>query len=336
MLKISVIIPVYNASLYLSRCVDSLIDAIIPNSSVEIILINDGSTDNSLAICNEYANKYNFIKVFDQNNQGPSAARNLGIQNATGEWISFVDSDDYVEKNYFERIITEINTHTDIDIFVFNYYKTTDSKCTEHKVFNKFNQVFNHINILEILKNTNDFKYLLFPVNKVYKGELIRKYGFFDNEIRFGEDALFNLRLFFYAKKLIFIDKALYNYYENPSSFTSQKYKPNLLSAMEQHFQIKCDFYKKHNDLKDEIYYKDLGRVNLEKTFYTLLTNALAESNKNFLEKLKEIRESELIKFGFKYCTLGNIKGFKKKLILFLFKYKQYRILSFIYSKKYD
>src|SRR5690606_2914769 len=184
-MKISVIIPVYNASLYLSRCVDSLVDAIIPNSTVEIILINDGSTDNSLAICKEYANKYGFIKVFDQNNQGPSAARNLGIQNATGDWIVFVDSDDYVEKNYFERIITEINTHIDIDIFVFNYYKTTDSKCTEHKVFNKFNQVFNHINILEILKNTNDFKYLLFPVNKVYKGELIRKYGFFDNEIRF-------------------------------------------------------------------------------------------------------------------------------------------------------
>src|SRR5690606_30722711 len=331
--KISVIIPVYNAEKYLKRCLESLINSLVDELEVEIILVNDGSSDTSLDICRDFKTKYDYIKVFDQNNQGPSAARNLGLQNATGEWIVFVDSDDYVEKNYFERIITEINTHTDIDIFVFNYYKTTDSKCTEHKVFNKFNQVFNHINILEILKNTNDFKYLLFPVNKVYKGELIRKYGFFDNEIRFGEDALFNLRLFFYAQKLIFIDKALYNYYENPSSFTSQKYKPNLIENMENHFSKKLEFYNSKPELNKDFYFRDIARVNLEKTFYAFLGNIIAKEGGDFISDLKEIRKTKLIEFGFEHYKLYNIKVFKQRLTLWMLKNRMYYILKLMYKK---
>ena len=97
---ISIIVPVYNVSEYLPRCLDSLINQTYKN--IEIILVNDGSTDNSLEICKKYAEKDLRIKVIDKENGGISSARNTGIAEASGEWIGFVDSDDYIEPCTYE------------------------------------------------------------------------------------------------------------------------------------------------------------------------------------------------------------------------------------------
>src|SRR5690606_35981737 len=124
---ISTIIPVYNTAKFLCRCLDSLIAAQPDELENEIILVNDGSTDNSLTLCQQYADKYNCIKVYSQNNQGPSAARNLGIKMAQGKWITFVDSDDWVDANYFSLIINYIDNYPTVDVFVYNYYKSYDT-----------------------------------------------------------------------------------------------------------------------------------------------------------------------------------------------------------------
>lgn len=108
----------------MKRCLESLINSLVDELEVKIILVNDGSSDTSLDICRDFKTKYDYIKIFDQENKGPSAARNLGLQNATGEWISFVDSDDYVEKNYFEVINN--NLSQEIDVLVFSYWKIVD------------------------------------------------------------------------------------------------------------------------------------------------------------------------------------------------------------------
>ena len=92
---ITIVVPIYNSSKYLSRCINSIINQTYQN--LEIILVNDGSTDNSLDICNEYANKDNRIKVIHKDNSGAAASRNVGINHAMGNYIAFVDSDDYIE-----------------------------------------------------------------------------------------------------------------------------------------------------------------------------------------------------------------------------------------------
>lgn len=120
--KVSVIIPVYNAEKYLRKCLDSVLAQSF--ADFEVLLINDGSTDGSGKICDDYAQKDARVKVFHKENGGVSSARNLGLDNATGDWIVFVDSDDYVEKNYFEVINN--NLSQEIDVLVFSYWKIVD------------------------------------------------------------------------------------------------------------------------------------------------------------------------------------------------------------------
>ena len=108
--KISVIVPVYNAEKYISRCVDS----ILSQNSVdfELLLVDDGSSDDSLKICKRYEKMDNRVRVFSQGNSGPSSARNLGLERATGEYITFVDSDDWIEGGFFQKIL-EVGNNAD-------------------------------------------------------------------------------------------------------------------------------------------------------------------------------------------------------------------------------
>ena len=118
--KLSVIVPVYNAEQYLRRCVDSILDATIflGGGKSEIILIDDGSIDDSSRICNELAEKNREIKVFHISNQGVSKARNYGIENSRGKYIAFVDADDYIEKNMYKIMIAQMESDSTLDVGV--------------------------------------------------------------------------------------------------------------------------------------------------------------------------------------------------------------------------
>ena len=110
--QVSVIVPVYNVEDYLKRCLDSLISQTIDKKEMEVILIDDGSTDNSPALCDEYAQKYDYIKVFHVENKGVSNARNFGIDKAQGKYIMYLDSDDYLSKNSVKglKILSVVST----------------------------------------------------------------------------------------------------------------------------------------------------------------------------------------------------------------------------------
>ena len=120
--KISIIVAVYNVEKYLKRSLDSILNQSYKN--IEVIIVNDGSTDNSRNICEKYAELYSNIKVIHKENGGLSSARNIGIENATGEYIGFVDSDDYISSNMFEEMYNRIiESDSDIAISSFNYVK---------------------------------------------------------------------------------------------------------------------------------------------------------------------------------------------------------------------
>lgn len=205
--KISVIIPVYNVEKYIKRCLDSVINQTYKN--IEVILINDGSLDNSGLICNEYAKKYNNIKVVHKENGGVSSARNLGIDNASGEYIAFVDPDDYIDKNMYKILHEQlIQSKSDISMVSFSYIK-------EGKIIDEDNSkiqvIFTKEEILD--KYFNKIKPFdsSFLWNKLFKKKLFDNVRL-DTELLIQEDTELLIRIFNKVNSIVYIGIPLYSY----------------------------------------------------------------------------------------------------------------------------
>ena len=206
MCRVSIIIPVYNVQKYLNRCLESLIIQI--TSEDEIILIDDQSTDNSEEICRQYENNYKNIFYHKlEKNEGPSRARNYGLKKAKGKYIIFLDSDDFIENNYIETMVKNIQNH---DLVICGYNMVNEVK--EEKLEIKMaTQKISSENIVNLLKNKNMLNTLW---NKIYKLEIIKKNKItFDEKENRGEDLLFNLDYIACVKNNIYIiEDVLYNY----------------------------------------------------------------------------------------------------------------------------
>lgn len=209
--KISVIVPIYNAEKYLDKCLTSLVSQTYTN--LEIILINDGSTDNSLNIIEKFAKEYkNTIKVISRKNKGIGYSRNEGIRNASGSYISFVDSDDYLEINMLEEMYKKIKKY-DADIIICNYEMYNNSFCKEVDVTKTMQEETSLFKQPELM-NTLNFA----PWNKLYKKELFNGIVF-PEKYKF-EDLSAVFKVCLNAKKIVKLDKTLYNYYVNASGET--------------------------------------------------------------------------------------------------------------------
>lgn len=201
-MKVSVIVPVYNTSKFLRKCLDSLVNQTFKD--FEVIIVNDGSTDNSQDIINEYISKYPFMKALKKENGGISSARNVALSYATGEYISFVDSDDFVEIFFLEKMYEKI-TSTNSDVTICNYYSYNEK---ERRTVNC------HMNF----SPEDKVEYLLSPPMvwcKLFKKSLFDNIKF--NEGIFYEDLDICVRLLPYINKVSFVDEPLYNYYVNIS-----------------------------------------------------------------------------------------------------------------------
>lgn len=215
--KISVIVPVYNVEKVLERCLNSLVEQ--SYSNLEIILIDDGSTDGSLNICDSYAENYSNIKVYSQKNKGQSAARNLGLKMSTGEYIGFVDSDDWVHKNMYEVMYQHIKEY-DADIADVNGMFVRDKQ----DVLEASEQTENNVEVIE--KNDLLRDYMFNGLNKsvgqfavwrkLFKRELFNNVSFLEGYIY--EDKLINFELLKNATKLVRINKVYYYYYQDVDS----------------------------------------------------------------------------------------------------------------------
>lgn len=202
---VSIIIPIYNSEKNIKKCLESIINQTYTN--LEIILIDDGSTDNSIEVCQEY--KDDRIKVYKEKNSGPSTARNLGLKQCNGNYIVFVDSDDYIEKNMIEIMLKEIKSD-DYDICICGYYLVSNS--LKKKINITINDNKNFKEIVFDYKN-NVYGYLW---NKMLKKNIIEKK--FREDISICEDELFLLDNSNYIKKITFVKEPLYNYISNESS----------------------------------------------------------------------------------------------------------------------
>ena len=204
--KISVIIPVYNVENYIARCIDSLLNQTYMD--FEIIAVNDGSLDNSLSILKSYE-KDKGIRVIDQENSGPAVARNCGIAAATGEYIMFIDSDDFVDPDYIESYITTIE-NSDFDVVMGGYKKITGE----------------HIDFVRSPNGKKFSKYLVTgPVAKIYRKDFLKENNILFPDTTSSEDVYFNCLVINCGAKIGFIDNTGYYYYFNPASISNTAHK---------------------------------------------------------------------------------------------------------------
>jgi len=239
---ISVIIPVFNSANYLHKCLDSLIGQI--NDNVEVILVNDGSTDNSLSICEYYANKDNRFKIINKENEGPSLTRKLGLTIAKGNYIIFVDSDDYIEEDAISVITNILDKESDIDILQFAY-KTVDENFND---LNKEKPISNNTIIGQYecshyfakQENTTNFLW-----DKVFNAKLFDDIYF--PSFFVGEDSCILTQIFNKAYKYKIIDKKLYNYVMTNDSLSrsvfSEKSLDNIKAGL-----FMYNFYKEYDE----------------------------------------------------------------------------------------
>jgi len=248
--KISVIVPVYNVEKYLSRCVESIIHQTYED--LEIILVDDGSTDRSGELCDEYEKRDGRIRVIHKENGGISSARNIGLQYATGEYIGFVDSDDYIDPEMymtlFDRIISE---SADIAICgISNSYAGNE--------FIKDNSEEN----LRVMDNLTALKMMLegksitaSPCTKLFRVALLDGLAF-SEDIHYGEDALFFTYVFLSVKRVIFTSKKLYCYYHRSGSVTTRPYSQKTYDIIKVYRLIGEQIKRSCPDLLDVANYR--------------------------------------------------------------------------------
>ena len=272
MTKVSVIVPVYNVEKYLEKCLDSLVNQTLKD--IEIIVVNDGTKDNSQEIIDKYAKKYpKKVKGFIKENGGQSSARNYGLEYAKGEYIGFVDSDDYVELDMFEKLYNKAK-EDDFDISICNLnfvYEDTDDK----KEFS-----INMNSDLTDKESLRKHMINIYPVvwNKIYKKSLFETSKLKFKEKVWFEDVEFLYKLVPYVKSVGVIDDYLYNYLQRQGSVTNT-FDKRLYNYVENLNGI-VDFYKE-KDFYD-YYKKELEYVYVRYLFATFLKRAAKYNDEEF------------------------------------------------------
>ena len=297
--KVSVIVPIYNAEKYLKRCINSIVKQSYKN--LEIILVNDGSTDNSYIICNQFCKQDKRIKCINKENGGVSSARNVGLSHVTGDYICFVDADDYVNDKYILTLVQALE-RTCSDIAVCNYRKVYEDKkvkfCDQIQIESiytgkkKFKNIYNHRRLISVV-----------PWGKVYKKEIFNNITYPLN-ICYEDEAIV-CEIFNNADKMVFISNKNYYYMQNEKSIT-HSYKSNKYDVFVG-LKRKMDFFKRKG-------YKVLYSKAFYDYFYQLIYQRKMIINYNLnTDKLEEI--NRLIKLYkplvFKNIYLNPLKKIK-------------------------
>jgi len=319
-ITISIIVPVYNAANYIDDCIHSLIKQNYPN--IEIILVDDGSADNSLEICQKYTEIDSRVKVCSKPNGGVSSARNKGIDIANGDYICFVDSDDYIDENYCDIMISHLDNETKMVVSGLRRSNQSKNEYIKHRL-PKGSYDYNEIKKIIIDDGTlSGFTFhsscaILFDL-KIIKEQNIR----FNEKIKFNEDGLFNTQYFLsFNQGKIYVDytEATYIYRINDSSSTHN-----------------IDIKRHKSDMKliENILLEYRDDILNEQLLYRRATVALAlilihKSNRTLTyNNLKKIMHNEKNKSGFNNIEFNKL-NVKKKLLYFLIRIKFYRALLF-------
>lgn len=239
--KITVIVPVYNVESYLRKCLDSIIAQTYKN--IEIVVVNDGSTDASGEICKEFAEIDHRIIYIEQENAGLSAARNTGLENMSGDFVTFVDSDDWIEQDYLETLYKKIVEYQ-ADIAVGNYYSFNESEGMFYFHIlgdSYYEKVYDNVSIFENLYESQEMKSfaLISAWGKLYNAGLFEQLRFDIGKL--GEDGYLNQKIYLLAEKIVYIHKGIYSYRIRNNSLSrtwTEKWMHALVDAMSERITL--------------------------------------------------------------------------------------------------
>ncbi len=236
MFELSVVVPVYKVEKYLSRCIESILNQDFCN--FQLILVDDGSPDNCGTICDEYASKDNRIKVIHKENGGLSSARNAGIDISTSEYITFIDSDDYIHPCMFSSMLKGMKNH-DADISICSYLSTKENNA-ETTISNTFSLIDKY----ESITRMNNIEFIT-AWGKIYKTKLFEKIRYPVG--KYHEDEFITYKLFYESNKIVFTEDKLYYYYVNPESIIQSSFSEKNLDSLDV-FKERIMFFEKKNE----------------------------------------------------------------------------------------
>ena len=289
---ISVVVPVYNAEKYLHLCIESIITQTY--KEIEIILINDGSTDKSGEICEKCAVNDKRIRVIHTENQGPAAARNIGIENSIGDFIFFIDSDDTIENEAFHLLLENYNQYK-ADITIGNFNKLRDaSPASGHETVFPASKLLRKQDFIDYirhyLKKPNRYPLFVYSWGRLFKASIIKdKNILFNTALRTFEDVAFNFEYLNYTNAIYFLKDSIYNHvvHDNYSSASMTiSDKPEILFGYKQALVNVINFLNNSNSNAD--IQKEVGHAYICYTIIQLIRTCgqINNSNKTKVYKL--------------------------------------------------
>ena len=300
---ISVIVPIYNVEKYLEKCIESIINQTYRN--LEIILVDDGSLDNSGAICDEYAKRDKRIRVIHKENGGLSDARNAGINVAKGEYIGFIDGDDYIDVSMYEKLIEAlIANNTDMSICNFRYVDEKGEKVAKEE-FPIQNSVVEGNDILKKDMFENNYWYWVVAWNKLYKKEIFEKLRFPKGKVHEDEFIIHHV---LYNRTLVGISDCLINYVQRSGSIMSNNSNIKIFDKAEAIIN-RANFYIENNIDNILIYRTLMSAITTLADQYYICNNNL---KKNRYKSIKETINNTNKKYNMNGLSLK----YKMNLIL--------------------
>ena len=315
MKKISVVVPVYNVEKYLEKCIDSIINQTYRN--LEIILVDDGSSDKSPQICDLYAQKDERVKVIHKTNGGLSSARNVGIDCATGEYICFFDSDDFVEIDMIETLSKAI-METDYDLCICGYsvdtYNKTNALISQKSILPNFSYPSTNCSL-------DEYEFALglcgYAWNKLYRLQFLKENNLkFEEGVSLVEDLLFNERVFANNAKFVFLSYVGYHYIQRERESLGVKYYENYFDLKLRALNAKCSILKIWGIEENKItqFYKNNYVDAVWGTIKGIQRSALTKVDK--LQKSKNFFDKYNIRKSIKNDKIQGKKRKIKKFIL--------------------
>lgn len=311
---ISVIIPVYQTEKYLVRCLDSVIAQTYGN--LEIIVVDDGSKDNSGKICDEYAQTDSRVRVIHKENGGQSSARNAGLEAAHGKYIGFLDSDDCITTDMYMYLHNLISKN-DADIAMCSYTRRKEK--LRHRQPEKINIYSENQQIMKFFFRIDGGESFYSVWNRLYKKDILQNIRFYEGTVT--EDVMFTYEVYKIASKIIVSNQKKYFYFKNTNGITRSK----LCKKDFDLFKI-WDLIVREE--KDGMYYS-WAELNRKRATFTLYTKALIYgSDKEIENEILEGWKQELIK-NYKCLSSGKLLDRKRKVILFIIcKFNFYNFLK--------
>lgn len=323
--KITIIIPVYNGEKYLKPCLDSILSQTF--NDYEVVLVNDGSTDGSQAVLDEYSRNDKRFFSYKVQNGGVSKARNFGLSKARGEWVTFVDCDDWLETDYLEILYSHINK--EVDIVMANFYFDKENKeeriaqCSSAIIHKTDFSAYPFALMVEDCavwnKKRISVEILCAACNKLTRRQLITSNNIhFEEKLQLNEDGLFHLSCFLKARDVVIIDTPLYHYRILNSS-SNNRFRPNVDEQMriwKNCFEkVIADFSERDKEV--------FGSLSAYRRYLNLVSLNLnnVENRIGFFEKLKQLN-SYLSNGTYEVCIIPTSLKWFKRLEMFFLKYK--------------